>query len=118
MHFSVQSNHLHLVVEADDNAALTRGMRSFSARLVRGLNREWRRRGQVFADRNHLHVVGAPLELRRGLVYVLNNARKHDAWSARRPDVYSSGEEFSGWREERSSWAKRFSFLSFLLFIP
>lgn len=106
VHFSIQTNHLHLVVEADDNTALTRGMRSFLACLVQRLNRMWRRKGPVFADRYHLHVVKQPLELRNGLVYVLNNARKHGCWSEKRPDPLSSGESFTGWLEPRESWAR------------
>jgi len=106
VHVSIQTNHLHLVVEADHNAALTRGMRSFLACLVQRLNRMWRRKGPVFADRYHLHVVKQPLEMRRGLVYVLNNARKHGCWSAKRPDPLSSGESFTGWLEPRESWAR------------
>jgi hypothetical protein len=33
------------------------------------------------------------------LIYVLNNARKHGAWRARVPDVYSSASCFDGWKE-------------------
>src|SRR5690242_21507260 len=33
--FSVQDNHLHLIVEADDSDALARGMKSFSVRANR-----------------------------------------------------------------------------------
>src|SRR5689334_12776187 len=36
--FSVQDNHLHLIVEADDNDALARGMKSFSVRANRLFN--------------------------------------------------------------------------------
>src|SRR5688572_22502148 len=36
--FSVQENHLHLIVEADDNDALARGMKSFSVRANRLYN--------------------------------------------------------------------------------
>ena len=106
VHFSIQTNHLHLLVEADGNSALTRGMRSFLACLVQRLNRMWRRKGGVFADRYHLHVVTQPLEMRRALVYVLNNARKHGCWSTRRPDPHSSGESFTGWLEPRESWTR------------
>jgi len=106
VHFSIQMNHLHLVVEADDNLALSRGMRSFLACLVQRLNRMWRRKGKVFADRYHLHVVKEPREMRNGLVYVLNNARKHGCWTGERPDPHSSGESFLGWLEPRESWER------------
>jgi hypothetical protein len=100
------SNHLHLVVEARDNPALARGMKRFGVLLAKRLNKLWGRKGRVLADRYHLRVIAAPKELRNVLVYVLNNGRKHGSWNARRPDRYSSGEEFDGWREGRSSWAR------------
>ena len=95
VHYSLQSNHLHLIVEASHNAALSQGMKRFNVLLAKRWNKLWRRKGRVFADRYHLHVLRTPNEARNALVYVLNNARKHDAWSARRPDVYSSGDRKS-----------------------
>ena len=37
--FSVMSNHLHLVVEADGQECLARGMKSLCIRMAKGLNR-------------------------------------------------------------------------------
>jgi len=98
--YSVQSNHLHLLVEAEDERALSRGMLGLSTRLARRVNRLWRRRGRVFADRYHARILRTPSEVRAALVYVLHNARKHGVWIARGADVYSSGLEFDGWREK------------------
>lgn len=104
VHFSIQSNHLHLIVEAKGNAALSRGMRSFTVRLAKLLNREWRRKGRVFADRYHLQVITAPKQMRNALVYTLNNARKHNSWCPKRPDPFSSGVDFEHWFEPRAEW--------------
>ena len=52
--YSVQSNHIHLIVETRNRRALSRGMAGLSIRIAKGLNRVWRRRGKVFADRFHL----------------------------------------------------------------
>jgi len=101
--YSVQSNHLHLLVEARDERALSRGMLGLSVRLAGRLNRLWRRAGKLFADRYHARILRSPSEVRRALVYVLQNARKHGAWIARVADVYSSGPSFDGWREPSSS---------------
>jgi REP element-mobilizing transposase RayT len=50
--FSVQDDHLHLIVEADDSDALARGMKSFSVRANRLFNAACGRgRGQVWGDR-------------------------------------------------------------------
>ena len=43
VHFSVQSNHLHLIVEGDCRPSLTRGMQGLAVRMARALNRLWRR---------------------------------------------------------------------------
>ena len=38
--FSVQANHLHLIAEADDRRALSRGMRALGVRIAKRLNVE------------------------------------------------------------------------------
>ena len=98
--YSVQSNHLHLMVEAENEGELARGMTGLAVRVARGLNRLWRRVGAVLADRYHARVLRTPSEVRTALVYVLQNARKHGAWVARFADVFSSGPAFDGWREK------------------
>jgi REP element-mobilizing transposase RayT len=99
LHFSVQTNHLHLIVEASSTVALSRGMQSLSIRLAKGLNRLWQRRGQVFAHRYHAVELRTPTQIRNTLRYVLSNARKHG--QALRPnelDPCSSAAWFDGWR--------------------
>ncbi len=95
--YSVQSNHLHLLAESRDERALSRGMLGLSVRIARGLNRLWRRIGRVLAGRYHAKALTTPRAVRNALVYVLGNARKHGAWTAERPDAYSSAEQFEGW---------------------
>ncbi|MGH8698789.1 MAG: hypothetical protein ACREVS_20040 [Burkholderiales bacterium] len=97
--YSVQTNHLHALVEARDESTLTRGMTGLAVRIARGLNRLWRRAGAVFGDRFHARQLRSPREVRNALVYVLQNARKHGSWRARLPDAYSSGPSFDGWKE-------------------
>jgi len=96
--YSVQANHVHLIVEARDAGELARGMNSLNSRIGLALNALWRRSGPVLAERYHSRVLRSPSEVRRALVYVLNNARKHGAWFAAAPDPYSSGPSFDGWR--------------------
>jgi putative transposase len=95
--FALQSNHIHLVVEAQDEVALTRGMQGLSVRIARTLNRVWSRRGPVFADRYHARALGTPREVRIALVYVLHNARKHGVLFSDGVDPYTSGRWFQGW---------------------
>ncbi len=77
IHFSVQSNHLHLIAEVESRAALTRGMQGLSVRLARALNRELGRHGPLFSDRYHARPLKTPRTVRLALRYVLLNARKH-----------------------------------------
>jgi hypothetical protein len=97
-HFSVQSNHLHLIVEADHGRALSRGLQGLAIRLAKAVNRLLRRHGTVWAGRYHARALRTPREVRNGLVYVLLNGRKHGAHH-RGVDPCSSGAWFSGWRE-------------------
>ncbi|HEY6098160.1 MAG TPA: transposase, partial [Anaeromyxobacter sp.] len=47
VHFSIQGNHVHLVVEANGTRALSNAVRAFSIRLARLLNRMMGRSGPV-----------------------------------------------------------------------
>ncbi len=53
LEFNVLANHVHLLIEADDHAALTEGMRALNVRLARRLNRHFQRRGALLAERYH-----------------------------------------------------------------
>ena len=79
IHFSVQGNHLHLLVEARDNQALARGVQGLAVRVAKGLNKLMRRRGPVFADHYHSRVLRTPTEAARARGYVLNNFAHHAA---------------------------------------
>ncbi|MBK7643330.1 MAG: transposase [Planctomycetes bacterium] len=98
VHYSIQSNHLHLIVEARDRLALSAGMKGLLVRMARALNRVWNRRGSVFADRYHARSLDTPREVRNALVYVLHNSRKHGIHS-KGIDPCSSGLWFDGWAE-------------------
>lgn len=102
--FVVMSNHLHLIVEAEDTLSLSRGLKGLAIRVAKALNRLWHRKGSVFRERFHAHVLATPLEVRRTLLYVLRNAAKRAGkridglrWLA--VDFFSSGPWFDGWAE-------------------
>ena len=98
VHYSVQSNHLHLIAEAKDRRALTRGLQGLLIRIAKALNKLWERRGRVFTDRYHDRILRTPREVRNALKHVLHNARRHGIYGPA-PDPYSSGRWFYGWRE-------------------
>ncbi len=97
VHFSLQSNHLHLITEAKDRSALSRGMQGLLVRIARALNTLWQRSGSVFADRFHARALGTPREVRTALVYVFQNARRHGV-QLLGIDPFSSGAWFDGWK--------------------
>ena len=104
--YSVQENHVHLIVEADDKRSLSSGMRGLMVRVARGVNRLLFRRGRFWADRWHGHALTRPREVRNALVYVLQNHKKHRAAAPRGSangvaalDPLSSAEWFHGFVE-------------------
>jgi putative transposase len=104
LHFSVQSDHLHLVVEADEPTGLARGLQGLAIRVAKAINRVLGRHGSVWADRYHARSLSTPREVRNALIYVLQNWRKHFPGS-RGLDDRSSALWFEGWRSGvRQTW--------------
>jgi len=105
VHYSLQGNHAHLIVEARDRDALGRGMKAIDSRLARAVNRIFERSGPVLADRYHVRVLKTAREVRNALAYVLLNGRRHAAKAGRAlsrslgVDPASSGRWFDGWLE-------------------
>jgi putative transposase len=77
LHFSVQSNHIHLLIEANDRAHLMKGMKGLAVRVAKGLNELLGIRGSVWADRYFARALATPREVRNALIYVLRNRTKH-----------------------------------------
>jgi putative transposase len=106
--FSVQTDHVHLIVEAEGTLALTRGTQGLAIRCARAVHRAVHRKGRVWRHRYHAHYLRSPREVRAAYVYVLLNFRKH-LRAGPGVDPCSSGRWFDGWsrppprdtREER-----------------
>lgn len=97
-HYSIQSNHLHLIAEARDRRTLSRGMQGLLIRCAKALNRTWQRKGKVFDDRYHDRILRSPRQVRNALVYVLQNAKHHGVALGKKLDVFSSARWFDGWK--------------------
>src|SRR5215475_5385406 len=76
-HVSVQHDHVHLVVEAEDNRALSRRIQGLSVRIAYHLNRLMGRGGKVFKDRFHVRLLETPREVKHALFYLATNGAKH-----------------------------------------
>jgi putative transposase len=113
LQYSVQFDHIHLVVEASDKRALSSGIRGLAIRIARYVNALLNRKGTFWADRWFGRALTSPRQVRNAFAYVLANFRKH----ARRVplrgiDPFSSGASFDGfrgWLPENGSppWAGR-----------
>jgi len=79
LHYSVQDNHLHLMVEGKSSADLSNQMRTLFSRIAFTVNAVARRHGKLFRERHHRHELAKPSEVRNALVYILFNDRKHGA---------------------------------------
>ena len=90
-HCSVQANHIHLIAEAEDRASLVRGTKGLKVRIARGVNDVLGRKGPVFAERYHEHVLKTPREVAHAIKYVLGNWFKH------------AGREFGDWDYDKLS---------------
>src|SRR5262245_20200288 len=117
VHYSIQDDHAHLIVEAKDQLALGRGMKSLASLFAFAVNRALGRTGKVLADRYHLQILASATQVRNALAYVLLNARRHAAkrvaklrksgFAKVRPlrsdgrlDPASSARWFEGWRHD------------------
>jgi len=99
VHFSVQGNHLHLVVEADDEKALARGMQGLGVRIAKALNRVMGRKGTVLADHYHANILRSPTQVANALAYVLMNFLRHFPERARAYADDPRDRFSSAWRE-------------------
>src|SRR5690606_32264414 len=110
VHYSIQHNHLHFLIEAQGKRALACGMKSLGARVARCVNRVFARRGRVLDGRYHHRLLRTPRQVRHALGYVLLNARHHYYERHRKPppdtrlDPASSAVWFEGWKHP--AWAR------------
>jgi REP element-mobilizing transposase RayT len=113
VHFNVESNHVHLIIEAVNNDARAAGIKGLKVRIARAINRALGRRGSLFEDRYHTRALRTPREVRNAIRYVLNNAAHHGAAPRDRDaawiDPCSSAAWFDGWRDRVApdTWWKR-----------
>ncbi len=101
LHYSIQRDHLHLMVEVKNRRKLSKGLQALGIRLAKSLNSLWRRRrGSVFAERYFAAGLQGWRQIWRTVRYILNNGRKHGAWTVKsQPDPYSSGRWYLPWRQ-------------------
>lgn len=102
-HFSVQGNHVHMLVEAADRRAMSNGLRALLIRFARALNTVMESSGSRFQDRYHESILETASAIRRCLRYVLENHARHMSKLGKRApaiDLFSSAPWFDGYRTD------------------
>ena len=99
IHFSVQRDHVHLIVEGADRGRVIRGIQGLVIRVALAVNGSLGRRGSVWDDRYHGRELRVPREVRNAIAYVLLNSKKHAGHRSSAIDGRSSGAWFDGWRD-------------------
>jgi putative transposase len=97
LHYSIQGNHLHLLVESADNQALAAGMNSFGTSFAKAVRKKLGGKGKVFDGRYHLGVLKNPTQMKNTLAYVLLNQAKHEKLIPYN-DRFSSSQHFNEWK--------------------
>jgi putative transposase len=106
--FTIQDDHLHLIVEAtgvvetgmvDAPEALRSGVSGLVISFAKRLNKLLSRRGKVWGDRFHTRELASPSEVRNAIVYVFRNVARHGAtmYGADIVDDLSSAPRFTRW---------------------
>jgi putative transposase len=110
IHFSVQHNHVHLIVEADDRVTLWRGIQRLAQRLAWDVNAITGRHGSLWRDRYTRRDLTNLRQVRNALVYVVMNIRKHASDDEERAtahatlDPCSSAAWLEGWHARAGPW--------------
>jgi len=77
VHYTLEYDHIHLMVETANNKILGKGMQAFGITLSKGINKIKALKGRVFKTRYHYRKLKTPKEIKNALNYILGNAVKH-----------------------------------------
>ncbi len=104
VHFSVQHDHIHFLLEADSKPRLSAAMQKLCISMARRLNLLWGEGktwiGRIFKQRYHAHLLKTPAEVRNAIVYVLANGAKHGEHQPGHADPFSSALAFDGYQNQ------------------
>jgi len=77
IHYSIQFNHIHLIVESKDYIELTKSMRSLTATIVKLIQLQKKIKGNLQIGRYHLHILKTCREAENAFRYVILNELHH-----------------------------------------
>ncbi|MGZ3789032.1 MAG: transposase [Bacteriovorax sp.] len=77
IHYSLEYDHVHLLIEADNNYILGKGMQAFGVTLSKAINRMRKLKGGVYKHRYHFRHISSARELKNVMNYIFTNGLKH-----------------------------------------
>lgn len=77
LHYTLEYDHVHFLVEADNNEILGKGMQSFGISFSKGINKMKALKGQVFKNRYHFRKLKTSAEIKNVINYIMGNSIKH-----------------------------------------
>jgi len=114
VHYSVMSNHVHMIVETEDKELLANAVRALQIKIAHRLNRLLGRKGRAFSDRYHARALTNRRQTRNAIAYTLLNRRKHGD-RTKGIDPCSSGLSFDGFKNQTPREAPPFKPETWLL---
>jgi len=88
IHFTVQRDHIHFLIEAQNKKQLGQSMRALSISLTKRLSRVLAKKIKALKTRYHLHILKSLKEIKNVANYIQNNGKKHRV--VLNKDFYSS----------------------------
>lgn len=82
IHYTLEYNHLHLLIECECHKTLHQGMQALGITLAKVVNRLKQLKGSVYKHRYHLRKLATRSELKNALHYIFNNGKKHKRTSS------------------------------------
>ena len=76
-HYTLEHDHVHLIVEAQNNLELGKGMQAFGVCFAKGINKFKAFKGTAYKHRYHLRKINSARDLKTVMRYVFNNSKKH-----------------------------------------
>ena len=77
VHYSLEYDHVHLLIEAENNTILGKGMQSFGVTMAKGINRLKKLKGSVYKHRYHFRMISSVRQLKYVMNYIFTNGMKH-----------------------------------------
>ncbi len=77
VHYTLEHNHVHLLIEGESNLMLSKGMQGLGVSLAKKINSLLRIKGQRYKHRYHLRILRSASQVRNVINYILKNGMKH-----------------------------------------